>query len=203
MRAGVFGAAALSLCLVISAVSVGYAQSPPPSAPPPATGAPLPGFVPPYEIARIARSAGFDPLAPPLREGTSYVVRATDFRGILMRVVIDARSGAIRDVSRIVPGPGRYGQFYGPPSLYDPSDFDAIVRGEPDMEPALGRPTLPRATAHALPETPPLPRPRPAALLTRKDLDRAKPAPNTEASSAPPAPATPKRAPLAVEPLND
>jgi hypothetical protein len=132
-------------------------------------------------------------------------VRATDFRGILMRVVIDARTGAIRDVSRIVPGPGRYGQFYGPPSLYDPSDFDAatIVRIEPDMEPALGRPTLPRATAHALPETPPLPRPRPAALAARKDLDRAKPAANSEANSAQPAPAAPKRAPLAVEPLND
>ena len=196
LRAGVW-----VVCCVLLAAPV-RAQAPP-------------GFVPPYEIARIARSAGFDPLAPPLREGTTYVVRATDFRGILMRVVIDARTGAIRDVSRIVPGPGRYGQFYGPPSIYDPSDFDAaaIVRGEPDMEPAVGRPTLPRATAHALPETPPLPRPRPAALLAgkdlapkdlaRKDLDRAKPAANSEANSAPPAPAAPKRAPLAVEPLND
>jgi hypothetical protein len=175
------------------------------AAPVPARAQAPPGFVPPFEIARIARSAGFDPLAPPLREGTTYVVRATDFRGILMRVVIDARTGAIRDVSRIVPGPGRYGQFYGPPSLYDPSDFDAasIARGEPDMEPALGRPPLPRATAHALPETPPLPRPRPAALVARKDLDRARPAANSEASSAPQAPAAPKRAPLAVEPLND
>jgi hypothetical protein len=126
-----------------------------------------------------------------------------------MRVVVDARTGAIRDVSRIVPGPGRYGQFYGPPSLYDPSDFDApaIARGEPDMglalEPALGRPALPRATAHAVPETPPLPRPRPAALVARKDLDRARPAANSEANSAQPAPAAPKRAPLVVEPLND
>ena len=57
--------------------------------------------------------AGFDPLAPPLREGSTYVVRATDFRGILMRVVVDARSGAIRDVNRIVPGPGSYGQTAG------------------------------------------------------------------------------------------
>ena len=41
-----------------------------------------------------SRLAGFDPLALPLREGTTYVIRATDFRGILMRVVVDARSGA-------------------------------------------------------------------------------------------------------------
>ena len=109
MRAGVFGAAALSLCLVISAVSVGYAQSPPPSAPPPATGAPLPGFVPPYEITRIVRAAGYDPLTRPRREGTTYVVRATNYRGILMRIVVDARSGAIRAVNRIVPGPAPYG----------------------------------------------------------------------------------------------
>jgi hypothetical protein len=191
LRASVWVVCCVLPCCVLLAAPV-RAQAPP-------------GFVPPYEIARIARSAGFDPLAPPLREGTTYVLRATDFRGILMRVVIDARTGAIRDVNRIVPGPGRYGQFYGPPSLYDPSDFDApaIVRGEPDMEPALGRPTLPRATAHAVPETPPLPRPRPAALVARKDLDRAKPPANSEASSVPPAPAVPKRAPLAVEPLND
>ena len=57
---------------------------------------------------RTLRSAGFDPLAPPLREGTIYVARATDYRGILMRVVLDARTGAIRDANRIVPGPGNY-----------------------------------------------------------------------------------------------
>ena len=43
---------------------------------------PLRGFVPPYEILRTLRAAGFQPLAPPLREGTTYVVRALDFRGV-------------------------------------------------------------------------------------------------------------------------
>jgi hypothetical protein len=38
-----------------------------------------------------------------MREGTSYVLRATDFRGIPMRVVLDARTGVIRDATRIVP----------------------------------------------------------------------------------------------------
>ena len=81
---------------MLLAIAPGRAQSPPP----------LPGFVPPYEITRIVRTAGFDPLAPPLREGTTYVLRATDFRGILMRVVVDARSGAIRAVNRIVSDQG-------------------------------------------------------------------------------------------------
>jgi hypothetical protein len=196
---------ALRACIVVMCcvLIAGTARAQVPSQAP----QPVTGFVPGYEITRIARSAGFDPLAPPLREGTSYVVRATDYRGILMRVVIDARTGAIRDVTRIVPGPGRYGQFYGSPSIYDPSGFDApgIARGEPELEPALGRPALPRVTAHsALPETPPLPRPRPAALLARKDLDRVKPPVHSEANSdAPTAPAAPKKTPLAVEPLND
>jgi hypothetical protein len=195
---------------------------------------PVTGFVSSYEITRIARSAGFDPLAPPLREGTIYVLRATDYRGILMRVVIDAHTGAIRDANRIVPGPGRYGQFYGTPSLYDPADLEAptVVPSTAEIEPALGRPMGPRgATRSAMPEIPPLPRPRPAALASRKPFDdanpkaqpiaepksatpaaspAAKPLISSEASTtAPPAsaapttPGAPKKSPAIVEPLND
>jgi hypothetical protein len=135
VRAGLFGTAALSLCFLLSAAASGHSQSPPPSAP-----APLPGFVPPYEITKIVRTAGFDPLAPPRREGTTYVLRATDFRGILMRVVVDARSGAIRAVNRIVPGPGSYGPVgmmagpYGPPAPYGPPPYGMLpAYGPPDM----------------------------------------------------------------------
>jgi hypothetical protein len=202
--------------------------APPPAAPP--VTQPVTGFVSSYEITRIARSAGFDPLAPPLREGTIYVLRATDYRGILMRVVIDAHTGAIRDANRIVPGPGRYGQFYGVPSLYDPADLaePVMVPSTADME----RPLAPHtATRSALPDIPPLPRPRPAALASRKPLDdgnpaakarpiadpksvtpdaapAAKPQINSEAITAPPperpaAPGAPKKSPAIVEPLND
>jgi hypothetical protein len=96
-----------------------------------------------------------------------------------MRVVIDAHTGAIRDANRIVPGPGRYGQFYGTPSLYDPAELDAptTVPSTADMDPGLVRPVAPRsASRSALPETPPLPRPRPAALASRKPLDDGNPA---------------------------
>jgi hypothetical protein len=145
------------------------------------------GFMPPYEIARKVRRAGFDPLSPPLREGSIYVVRATDFRGILMRVVIDARSGVIRDASRIVPGPGSYGQQaamlpYEPlpneipgqaqMSPYGrPADYEAppvpIEDGEmaPPHVPALHPVTRASVTV------PPLPRPRPPELAARKQDD--------------------------------
>jgi hypothetical protein len=204
----------LALVVCLLAAAPGHAQVPlsapaaaAPAAVPPAVQ-PVTGFVSSYEITRIARSAGFDPLAPPLREGTIYVLRATDYRGILMRVVIDARTGAIRDANRIVPGPGRYGQFYSAPPLYDPADLaePVIVPSAADMEPPPLRPPVPHAaTRSALPEIPPLPRPRPAALASRK------PQINSEmTTSAPPAasaasaaPAAPKKSPPIVEPLND
>jgi len=207
---------ALVACLLAAApghaqVSAPAAAAPAPAAAPPAVQ-PVTGFVSSYEITRIARLAGFDPLAPPLREGTIYVLRATDYRGILMRVVIDARTGAIRDANRIVPGPGRYGQFYSAPPLYDPADLaePVIVPSAADME----RPLVPHgATRAALPEIPPLPRPRPAALASRKPpinsemTTSAPPAAASAASAAPPttsaAPAAPRKSPAIVEPLND
>jgi hypothetical protein len=101
--AGVFRAAELSLCCLLLAATPGHAQSPPSDPISTAVPASLSGLVPPYEINKIARAAGFSPLAPPQREGTTYVLRAIDSREILMRVVVDARSGAIRAVNRIVP----------------------------------------------------------------------------------------------------
>ena len=126
------------------------AAAPPPAAPP--VTQPVTGFVSSYEITRIARSAGFDPLAPPLREGTIYVLRATDYRGILMRVVIDAHTGAIRDANRIVPGPGRYGQFYSAPSLYDPADLaePVMVPSTAEMEPPPLRPMAPHGATRTV-----------------------------------------------------
>jgi hypothetical protein len=129
VRAGVVGAAAFGLMLLPLAAAPGLAQTPPSALQTSAAPPPLPGFVPPYEITKIVRSAGFSPLAPPRREGTTYVLRATDFRGILMRVVVDARSGAIRAVNRIVPGPTVYGALgmmpppYGEPPPYGPPPY--------------------------------------------------------------------------------
>jgi hypothetical protein len=169
---------------VLGAVTA-LAQSPPTASPSAPQPAPLRGFVPPYEILRTVRAAGFDPLAPPLREGTSYVVRAVDFRGVAMRVVVDARSGAIRDANRIVSGPGLYGPYapgpyppapygrFGPPRYLAPAD-EVAAYGRP---PYVGASEVPssdqdelRGLAPARSQYPagtslvPLPRPRPAGL---------------------------------------
>ena len=212
MRAFVFKAGVMSIFLLLAAAP-SRAQAPPP--PPQSAQAlrPVTGFVSAYEIVRTVRLAGFNPLAPPLREGTDYIMRATDFRGILMRVVVDARTAAIRDVTRIVPGPGRYGQFYAEPP-FGPADSSAarMVPSKANMEPPLARPPAMHPAPALAP--PPLPRPRPAALASRKadgavPAVKAQPAPdakariNSEVITTAPAPAAPKKAPVDVEPLND
>ena len=131
----------LPITLLMLASAPGFAQTP------------VTGFVPPYEIVRTVHAAGFDPLAPPRREGTTYVLRATDFRGILMRVVVDARTGAIRDANRIVPGPGFYGPGgYGPggyyggygPGAYSPSLYGPRSYGPETAPHAYGPDASPR-----------------------------------------------------------
>ena len=189
------GAAGFSLSVLLLAAAPGFAQSPLPPLP-------APGFMPPYEVTRLVRSAGFDPVAPPLREGSTYVLRATDFRGILMRVVVDAHSGAFRAVNRIVAGPGPYGAIgmppppydmpppygapppydeppayggppaYGEPSAYGPPDNPEMAPDEAVLAPPL--PPATRPAAHPFASRPPLPRPRPAELASR-DAQAAKP----------------------------
>ena len=195
----------LASCLLAAAPGhtqgVTPASAAPAPASPPLVAQPVTGFVSSYEIAKIARTAGFEPLAPPLREGTSYVLRATDFHGSLMRVVIDARSGAIRDVTHIVPGPGRYGQYVSMPPAYDGTEFDAPSMTPSEAEAASSplHGTLPHAVSHSvLPASPPLPRPRPTALIAQHSATTARTAP-----VAATAPAAPKKPPALVEPLND
>ena len=199
----------LSLAFLLMAAVTGHAQAPaaPPS-PLPGQAAqqprPVTGFVSGYEILRTVRAAGFDPLAPPLREGTTYVLRATDFRGILMRVVLDARTGVIRDVTRIVPAvPGPYGMMappYGPPMAepYGRSPYGSPAEYEspgPDMglgedsvgappprppakpsvtKPSVAMPSVTRPVSSGRPPLPPLPRPRPAAFASQKSKTSAK-----------------------------
>lgn len=194
VRVSVIGAAALSFMLLAAVPGHALAQSPP-----------LPGFITSHEVTRIARSAGFEPVAPPLREGTTYVLRALDFRGVLMRVVVDARSGAIRAVNRIVAGPGFYGPPIGMAAPYGYPDGyglgmapgDEIV--EPPMPPFVGRTAVRPLVA------PPLPRPRPA-LASHRAVDDADRTGKTgaitgSASAATGAPVAPSR-PVPV-PLND
>jgi hypothetical protein len=212
VRATAFGArtrsAILSLSLLLLAGAAAHAQaplqSPAASSPPPpqAASAPKPvtGFVTSYEIMRTVRSAGFEPLAPPLREGTTYVLRATDFRGILMRVVLDARTGVIRDVTRIVSdASGPYGVVapaYGSSATYDAPAVE-MRSGEEGAAPQSTRPAAEQAAEEPGSSThtfvPPLPQPRPRALAARRPQRRRIGAANgaarrnTSANAQPPA----------------
>jgi hypothetical protein len=213
VRVSVLGVATLSLAFLLLAAAPSHAQTPPPAPPAPSQAPPpVPGFMPAYEVTRVVRSAGFDPLAPPLREGTTYVLRATDFRGILMRVVVDAHSGAIRAVNRIVAGPGPYGQIGMMPPPYDAP----LPSGGPDYEGAAMAPSEegafsppPPAVHPAVSVFPPLPRARPAELASRKAAVDAASAPVAAPpvkpdvkSDAPAAAPAPGKAPPSA-PLND
>ncbi len=188
-----------------------FAQSP---SNPSASAPPLRGFVPPYEILRTVRAAGFEPLAPPLREGTSYVVRAIDFRGVAMRVVVDARSGAIRDANRIVAGPGLYGPYV--PGPYAPAYYGRIAAPAypppDDVEPPYGQPSywgtpdLPGDRHFSGPNLVPLPRPRPASLAATTGSEKKLVIRPDVATSAPAAaPSEPSNRPAkgAAVPIND
>jgi hypothetical protein len=160
--------AAFAFCVLCATAS--FAQSSPSASSPPS---PLRGFVPPYEILRTLRAAGFEPLGPPLREGTTYVVRAIDYRGVPMRVAVDARSGAIRDANRIVAGlygpyvpgpyaPAYYGRLPAPP-YPGGNDIDSGY-----MRPPIGTSELPTGDRHSIGLVP-LPRARPANLAVAND----------------------------------
>jgi hypothetical protein len=188
--------AALAVTLLLLAAVSGHAQAPPP----PAALPPVPGFVPSYEIMRTLRSAGFEPLAPPLRQGSTYVVRANDYRGILMRVVLDARTGAIRDANRIVPGPGSDARL----GMLPPYEEAPDTVPPPEVTGAVP-PLRPVQRAIALP---PLPRPRPAELaanpaggLTPAVATAAKPDPKPDVTGSVPAVApAPSATPAVAKP---
>jgi hypothetical protein len=187
VRVRVLAAAAVFFCLTLSAVDPGYAQAP---SPPP----PGPGFVPPYEITRIVHAAGFEPLAPPLREGPTYVLRATDFRGILMRVVVDGHSGAIRAVNRIVPGPGSFGAIGMVPPTYGAPEVEASGMSVDEESAVRLLPPATRAAAHPMTAAlPPLPRPRPVELTGRKIPEEAK------SDAAPQSPVESNKQPAAAD----
>jgi len=212
------------VCFVLAGAAAGHAQTSPAAAPTQSKS--ITGFVPAYEIMRTVRAAGLQPLEPPLREGRTYVLRATDYRGILMHVVLDARTGAIRDVTRIVgpygmmpppdvPGPyGRppYGPPpaaaappYAPPPYQGPAEYERSGPQFGSEEGGMRRPGV--APPAARTNAPPLPRPRPIGALPRSET-AAKPADNAGATNAvravAPAPSgtgTSKTAPMA--PFND
>jgi hypothetical protein len=90
--------------------------------------------LPPYEIMTIVRSAGLAPLTGPVRRGPAYVIIAADRAGGQVRVVVDARYGAIVRITPVL-APLPYGAGLAapyarpprivaiPPDLYGPQPY--------------------------------------------------------------------------------
>ena len=147
--------------------------------PPGYPGASSPGGVPPYEAVAIVRSAGFEPLSRPQRQGSVYVVRAADGAGRVLQVFVDAR---LARVVRVAPARRDETSPYPSPPAPVPNermlpDGNGATRGpesvgapDGDRKPypeehgsAAG--DLTRSVARAAPKPsgpPPMPRPRPA-----------------------------------------
>lgn len=114
------------------------------------------GALPPYEVATIIRSMGFNPQSRPVLRGRVYVIHAVDDHGIPLRVAVDARSGRVVRVVERVAGagygalpPDRYGAYPVPPSAvpgetFETPDDEADLDDPPPVYRAPGNSAYPR-----------------------------------------------------------
>jgi len=119
----------------------------------------------------MVRSAGLYPVAPPVRLGANYVVRAVDRYGTAMRVLVDGYDGEILAARRIA---SLYPRGLPPDPYTEPRE---IAPGYRPYPPGMPRPgASPPEVQRAAPEVPfadeppprrtatiPVPRARPAA----------------------------------------
>jgi len=172
--------------------------------------------LPPHQIMRIVRQAGFVPLSGPVRRGPNYLVVAAAPGQGPMRVAVNAYAGDVVSVRPVMaappygmPGAPPYGAapYDGPPPRYgavprelkDPPD-DA--RNEP---PVYGRPSA--GIEPGAPPVPPrpIPNPRLANAPTTGSINTApvppartpipRPRPNVASNGGSVAPATPAARP--------
>ncbi|MBR1221994.1 hypothetical protein JQ557_28605 [Bradyrhizobium sp. U87765 SZCCT0131] len=136
-----------------------------PYAPPPLAGAGHAGprdtdgdeeAVPPFQVVRIIRATGFEPLGPPVRRRWVYTISAINPDGDDGRVVLDAHTGRI---VRFLPAEVSDAEVvgaYGPPGLPQapPRSQRADVHS---LRPPLPVPKVASRTP------PPLPAPKPEA----------------------------------------
>jgi hypothetical protein len=162
--------------------------------------------LPPFEIVAILRSAGFEPLARPVRGAGVFFVRALDPNDDDVRLTVDARSGrimAVRSMS-VAASVYRPSMHRGYPAVHGrPFDDGA---GFEDATGAL--PIPPRAvpgggTTFGYKSTLPLPRPRPSqAMATPSAAKPAEAAPKpTEAAPASDKPAAAAKGGVELPPV--
>jgi hypothetical protein len=154
-------------------------------------------LMPPYEVARVVRSSGLIPVAPPMRSGAAYIVRAMDRYGTPVRMVIDGRSGEIVEVRRIAavapdygyprrePPPYGYPRGEAAPGYRAAPPPAAAVPSREDRQVPQPRITEPRSAA-VTPAHPPVPRARPStAAPAQASVAKPEPAPTPEAPVTP------------------
>jgi hypothetical protein len=118
--------------------------------------------LPAHEILTIVRSAGFNPIGRPGRDGANYVIRAIDRHGDDVQVIVGAKDANILFVRRLGSRVGMAAptDFAGPrayPPRY-PDYFFGNVPRPPRTVPAQRAATPAKRTAAG----PPVPRARPA-----------------------------------------
>jgi hypothetical protein len=131
--------------------------------------------LPSYDVATMLRSMDLNPVAPPMRRGPNYVVRATDRYGNLLRVVIDARVGEIVRM-RPVHRP-RMVDYSPPPGFVSPAPYAAPY---PPPPPGWREPA-PRWGDNYVPEYGEVPPPRvDVPTLRQNPAPQARLSPETE-----------------------
>lgn len=168
--------------------------------------------LPPFEILTIIRSLDFEPLEEPQRRGGVYRLRALDFDGEEVRLVVDARRGRVISATPVfasapppppprgyvvVPGPGYlppYG-YRNPHIIHVPEaeeyfDEPRVIYG-PRTNAAPSRPAV-RAPAQKSAT-----RPAATARAPAPASDAPLPAPSSQLDTPPPAAAPP------VQPLDN
>jgi hypothetical protein len=152
-----------------------------------------------YEIMEILRAAHLQPVSRPWRAGAHVMIRATNARGEVVRVTIDAYRGRIVAVGPAATGPSA-GLTPEPRGAYEQrAPYPEAGENPPVAPPRVI--TAPRGPGpegrNATATTPrtPMPRPRPAETTASiKPAPEATPAPAPAAAVPPPAPA-PETAP--------
>ena len=148
----------IALCAALAALSAAAATSAQAQAyvePPPGYGGPPQPMVhdglPPNEALMIARSSGLRPLTQPARQGSNWVLLASDNMGGQLRVVINARTGRIVHAAPAHDPRFAYGE---PPSR--PRGLVPIAPPQHAAAPPPGYGTAPPPDLNT--PTPPLPR---------------------------------------------
>lgn len=156
--------------------------------------------MPAFEVASLVRSMDLTPVSPPRAAGDYYIVRALDWRGVPVRVVVDGRYRRVQEPGPVFAGRwsrrGRFGAvapYYG--ERNPPSPPRSVRSYQPSASPAARQ-----RSAAIDPEALPLPRPRPE-LAQDVPAPRA-PAPNAATSAGDVTGSIARSVPVPVVPLD-